>query len=67
MSDLVHLLPRPGLTVLMPDTFIPLPPEGRTVRLDSYWRRRLRDGDVTVRQTPPAPAPAARAKPAAKE
>lgn len=38
--------PAPGLKVPDPDTFVPLPAEGRDVPDNTYWRRRLRDGDV---------------------
>lgn len=45
------LIPRKGLTVLQPRsvknvTPVPLPAEGATVPLTSYWRRRLAVGDV---------------------
>lgn len=39
---------REGLKVLDPVTFQPLPPEGREVPdHDTYWLRRMYDGDVT--------------------
>ncbi|RJX35664.1 MAG: DUF2635 domain-containing protein [Desulfarculus sp.] len=49
-----HLAPAPGLVVRDPETFAPLPPEGAPKPLNSYWRRRLRDGDVTQGQPPAA-------------
>lgn len=41
-----HLIPADGRIVRDPATRAALPPEGRAVELDIYWRRRLRDGDV---------------------
>ncbi|KOQ71552.1 DUF2635 domain-containing protein [Stenotrophomonas maltophilia] len=54
------LVPRKGLTVLQPrsaknPTPVPLPAEGATVPLTSYWRRRLAVGDV-VHSPPPKAA-----------
>jgi hypothetical protein len=44
-------IPAPGLRVVDPaKPSEPLPPEGRSVNAtdhESYWLRRLRDGDVT--------------------
>lgn len=60
---------KPGLIVRDPKTRRPLPEEGREVNLDSFWRRRLRDGDVVeVKSAPPAKAAkaAVEPKPAAK-
>ena len=48
-----HLVPAAGLNVRDPATGEPLPAEGRAVRIDSYWLRRLRDGDVAAAK--PAP------------
>lgn len=44
-----HLIPKRGLVVLDPDTLIALPDKGRPVELNSYWHRRIADGDVTVK------------------
>ena len=55
---------RPGLLVLMPGLRRRyLPEDGQTVELSTYWRARLRSGDV-VRVVPPTPqvAKPARAK-----
>lgn len=41
----VHLKPAEGLKVRQPDGQV-LPEEGKEVELTTYWRRRLRDGDV---------------------
>lgn len=38
--------PAPGFTVRNPDTGAVLPEEGAEVELNSYWLRRLADGDV---------------------
>lgn len=59
----ILLKPAAGVRVLDPNTAppSPLPAKGRRVALDSYWRRRLRDGDVVEAQ-----AGAAQSKPATK-
>lgn len=65
MSRSEFLIPKPGLLVLDPVTLIALPAEGDTVEINSYWLRRIEDGDVSVRAQP-APTKTA-AKSAAKE
>jgi hypothetical protein len=56
-DDTVHLLPAsPDVTVRDPITREPLPVGGAPKPLDTYWSRRLVDGDVMVA---PAPTPAA--------
>lgn len=50
------------LVVRDPVTRDALPAEGKAVVLDSYWRRRMRDGDVVE-----APAPKKAAKKADTE
>lgn len=43
----VILIPRPGS--IIPDLRGgKLPPEGKRVKLNTYWSRRIKDGDVTV-------------------
>lgn len=37
-----------GALVRLPGTYQPLPDEGQQVEWNSYWERRLRDGDVVV-------------------
>lgn len=47
---------REGLIVRDPVTHAALAPEGESKPLNTYWRRRLRDGDVVecgAVQTPP--------------
>ena len=41
-----HISPAEGKFVIDPLTNEALPPEGKAVILNSYWRRRLNDGDV---------------------
>ena len=58
------LVPKPGYVVRDPRTRQPLPAEGAEMELDSYWLRRLADGDVGERQSkaqPPKPPVAKRA------
>lgn len=54
----------PDALVRVPErNFLPLPAEGADVPDNAYWRRRLRDGDVTIIADEPAPAtPAAKKK-----
>jgi hypothetical protein len=40
------IIPRTGMIVLDPVTHKALPAEGAEVEVDSYWIRRLNDGDV---------------------
>lgn len=53
--DLQILKPRdPATVVLLPDGSGSLPPDGTAVLLDSYWLRRIADGDVVrVEVDPP--------------
>lgn len=46
--------PATGVSVVNPDTGLPIPPEGACVPNDKYWRRRLNDGDVTEAVQPAA-------------
>jgi hypothetical protein len=45
--DTLYLKPRAGLTVRDQRTAKPMPEYGQAVPNVSYWRRRLKDGDVT--------------------
>lgn len=60
----VFVVPKEGLKVRNPKDGAHLPDAGAEVPLDTYWRRRLRDGDVIEGKPPRAPAkqPAAKAK-----
>ena len=55
--------PNPGLKVLDPVRNEILPEGGKEVQDTSYWRRRIRDGDVTevlgevIPDVPLAPSP----------
>lgn len=52
--------PAPGRSVRDPRSMALLPETGREVPdHDSFWLRRLRDGDVTKDEAPPSPAPKA--------
>ncbi|MGE0671969.1 MAG: DUF2635 domain-containing protein [Methylibium sp.] len=42
----MFVVPAAGLTVLDPDTRMPLGAEGGHVPRTTYWLRRLREGDV---------------------
>lgn len=51
----VLVLPKPGRTVRLPGlNNLPLPPEGAVVEFDAHWARRMQDGDIEVRELPPA-------------
>ncbi|NDY41252.1 DUF2635 domain-containing protein [Dissulfurirhabdus thermomarina] len=44
----IHVRPAPGRLVRDPVTHAPLPEEGALVEDSTYWRRRIRVGDVVV-------------------
>lgn len=71
MSETIHVVPKPGLNVRDPENGHPLPPEGADKPRNSYWLRRLQDGDVTLGTALPievAPRAASiKTKPVAKE
>ncbi len=48
MTEKVFVRPREGLIVPDPDRHDTLPPGGRLVPLDAFWKRRLNDGDVVL-------------------
>lgn len=54
-----YLIPQPGLIVRDPETREALPADGAEKPANSYWLRRLADGDVRVRteEVPPRAAP----------
>ena len=47
MRPTIFVKPREGLTVRGPDG-MPLPVDGAEVGRSSWWKRRERDGDVTI-------------------
>lgn len=49
----VLLKPKAGMSIRTPRGDV-LPPEGREEELDSYWRRRIEDGDVENVSAAPA-------------
>ena len=51
----MYIIPKPGLRVMWPLSRRPLPPEGADVPENSYWIRRLRDGDAELADKPPEP------------
>lgn len=56
-DDTQTLMPAsPGLVVRDPITRQPLAAAGEPKPLDTYWARRLRDGDVRVQQPAALPA-----------
>lgn len=63
-SNRQHVWPAPGVTPIDPRTMRPLPAEGRTVRLDAYWRARIAEGSVVLTD-PSAPAEKQKPKPKA--
>lgn len=48
MNDTVFVKPAAGRRVLDPQTNKPLPGEGAEVPRNTYWERRLNDGDVLL-------------------
>jgi len=61
--DTFHVKPsREGLVVRYPNKPGQLPPEGETVERTTYWRRRVKQGDVVAVASQPrkaAPKPKA--------
>jgi hypothetical protein len=62
MSDIRTIQAAPGRRVRHPDGRGLLKDGGEAVAWNSYWQRRLQDGDVVI-APPPAPAADAAAKP----
>lgn len=58
---MAYLIPQAGVTVKYPDGRRKLPADGAEVALDTYWHRRLRDGDVKVGEPPDAKPASAKA------
>lgn len=50
MPETITVKPAPGLVVRDPATRQALPAEGAEVPRNTYWMRRLRDGDVIEAQ-----------------
>ena len=52
----MYVVPAEGLKIVDPVQYntpaVFLPPEGREVDANDYWRRRVRDGDVTIGEPP---------------
>ncbi len=65
MTEKVYLIPQGGKKVRDIDRGDHLPPEGREVDMQTYWRRRINDGDVTIGKKP-APARKPKSDPADK-
>ena len=55
-AETMYVVPRQGRSVPMPESRdrAQLPAEGATVPRDSYWLRRLAEGDVTEGKAKPA-------------
>lgn len=51
----MKLAPRSGMVVIDPATSKPLPADGVDVEMNSYWVRRLQDGDVTEAEEQESP------------
>lgn len=54
----MKLVPRTGMLVIDPVTFQTLPAHGEDKELDSFWLRRLQDGDVVEAKEEQQPAAA---------
>lgn len=60
----MFIKPAPGVKVRDPRSRLPLPETGAEVSdTDTYWARRLVDGDVVHVETKPAPAAAPKTTP----
>lgn len=47
MTNKIFIKPKNGLVVLKPD-YVPLNPAGEEVSDCTYWKRRIKDGEVEV-------------------
>lgn len=48
----MFVIPKQGLTIRDPETGRKIPSEGTEVSNTRFWRRRLQDGDVILKQIP---------------
>lgn len=64
----IYVVPAEGLQVRDPKTADHLPTKGREVQDNSYWRRRIKDEDVTLgNSTAEAKSTSTKTKPKAME
>jgi len=57
MNGMLFVIPEPGIQVLNPDNqMVPLKIDGEYVPDNSYWRRRITQGDVSPGKEPTEPA-----------
>ena len=56
MNPVEFLIPKKGLVVRTPGTFVALPESGAEINMTGkdgrYWRRRINDGSVTIGRKP---------------
>ena len=50
MAKQVFIVPRKGLLVRDPLSFTPIPEAGQLVDYVTFWRRRIRQGDVVIKE-----------------
>jgi len=58
----LKIKPQPGILIRRPENGVPIKPEGETVKNNSFWRRRIKTGEVILLSGPDGisnPAPAA--------
>lgn len=63
----MRIVPRTGMVIINPATHKPLPVGGDDVELDTYWVRRLNDGDVAEVLPDPPPAEPPKRTPKARK
>ena len=51
-SERIVVVPKQGARVLDPTNAEPIPAQGKEVERTTYWLRREREGDVTVKAVP---------------
>ena len=57
---MLRITPKTGFKIRDPEHALraPLPADGILVsKINPFWRRRLRDGDITISEDRPAPRP----------
>jgi len=53
MQGYAFVVPKEGTIVRDPVSKNIVPAEGKKVKLDKYWRRRIADGDVSIKDDQP--------------
>jgi Protein of unknown function (DUF2635) len=47
-NEMIFIKPAEGLTIRDPKSRMQIPEDGKLVKRDTYWMRRIHDGDVIL-------------------